>query len=138
MLNVRSIGDDTKSGQIHDFDCLASMETWLHLDDRSQQQIGDITGTGLSFHHKPRKGRKGRGVGVIARTALNIEVLPHSPFSSFEHIELSIATCKAHVHLIVIYCPPPSKKNGLSVSTFLSEFTMSLESVSTVPGHSFM
>ena len=70
----------------------------------------------------------GREVGIITKSALKIKVLSHSPFSSFEHIEISIVTCKAGVHLIVIYRPPPSKKNGLLVPIFLSEFAMFLES----------
>ncbi len=82
LLNVRSIGDDTKSGQIHDFvtsenfDCLALTETWLRPDDRSQQQIGDITGTGLSFHHRPRKGRKGGGSASLQGLPLRSKFCP--------------------------------------------------------------
>ncbi len=87
LLNVRSIGDDTKSGQVHDFvtaenfDCLELTETWLCPDDMSQQQIGDITGTGLSFHHKPRKSRKGGGGGSasLQRMPQSSKLLPNMP-----------------------------------------------------------
>ena len=50
-------------------------------------------------------------------------------------MEVSVSTCKIHVHLLVVYRPPPLKKNGLSVSTFVTEFTTFLELVVTSPGH---
>ncbi len=56
LLNVRSIGDDTTSGQIHDFvttedfDCLALTEMWLCPDDRSQQQIDRRSEEGGPIH----------------------------------------------------------------------------------------
>ena len=84
------------------------METWLSVDEHSQQQIGDIKGSHLSFHHRPMRGRKGGGVGVLTGATLEVKPMPHSSFKSFEHTEVSIATSKTHVHLIVIYRPPPS------------------------------
>ncbi len=74
-------------------------------------------------------------MGILTKTNLKTKVLAHSPFTSFEHMEASIATCKTHVHLLVIYHPPPSKNNGLSVGMFLTEFATFLESVIIAPGH---
>ncbi len=141
VLNVRSIGTDAKSGQINDFalaeglDCLALTETWLRSDDRADQQIGDISLNGFTFHHKPRDQRRGGGVGILTKSLLKVRALPHKPHTSFESIEASIATSKSHVHLVVVYRPPPSKKNKLTVASFLAEFTSYLETIVLTPGH---
>ena len=106
LLNVRSIGADVRSGQICDFiqsenfAFAALTEMWHSADDKSEQQIGDISGENYSFQHHPRNGQKGRGVGILCTHTLKL--LPYTPFISFEHIKLSIATSKAHLHLVVI------------------------------------
>ena len=83
------------------------------------QQIGDITNPGLVFHHCPCSHRNGGGVGVLSKTNLKVKVLPHNDYISFEYME---ATLKAHVHLVVVYHPPPSAKNKSTVPLFMSEF----------------
>ena len=138
-MNIRSIGNDSKSGQIYDFamqkgfDHLAMIEAWLTSDDRSQQQIDDITGHNMAFHHRPRSGR--REGGILLKSSLKIKPLSHGSFKSFEHTEVSVATAKVHVRLIVVYRPVPSTKHGLTVSMFLEEFSTYLESIITSPGH---
>ena len=51
-------------------------------------------------------------------------------FKSFEHINLNVVSGKLNTRLIVIYRPPPSKKNKLTTSMFFTEFHDLLELMS--------
>ena len=101
----------------------------------SKQQIGDISGKNYSFQHRPRNGRKGGGVGILCKHSLKSKLLPYTPIISFKHIELSIATSKAHVRLVVIYRPTPSTKNKFTVNQFLTGFATFLEMLTISQGH---
>ena len=103
---------------VEGLDCLVLTETWLRSDDRSSQQIGDISLNGFTFHQKSRNQRRGGGVGILTKSLLKVRALPLKSHTSLESMEVSIATSKSHVHLVVVYRPPPSRKNKLTVILF--------------------
>ena len=115
LLNIRSVGDDTKAGKIrdlveNDLDDLhlaIFTETWLRPDQTSSHQIGDITPPGYVFHHRARQGRKGGGVGILLKSIMKAKVQPTSTFSSFEYMNMVITLSNMNIHLIAIYRPPP-------------------------------
>ncbi len=107
LLNVRSLGDDVKSGKIRTFiendeptmDGALFVETWLKSDHTSSQQIVDITPPpGYEFHHRARQGRWGGGVGALIRSGLKTKMLPLSKFDSFEYMNLSIEVSTTTIH----------------------------------------
>ena len=50
-----------------------------------------------------------------------------SNFTSFEHLEVSISHGKFKIRLVLIYRPPPSKKNKLTIPMFFGEFSQLVE-----------
>ena len=84
--------------------------------------------------HIPRNtGQRGGGVGIIYKNSLDIRVVSHdSSFSSFEHTEHLLKLC-TWIRLIVIYRPPPSSANRLTVAQFLEEFSIFLEYLVLLP-----
>ena len=68
-FNARSVRN--KSDEICDFvvendlDVCAISETWLSGNDSDKIVCGDITPTGYSLKHMPRKGRRGGGVALL-------------------------------------------------------------------------
>ena len=47
--------------------------------------------------------------------------------TSFEHLDVTICYGKFKAHLVIIYRPPPSRKNKLTVSMFFEEFSQLIE-----------
>ncbi len=140
LLNVRSFGDDKKAQRVKDFveqehlDGAVFTETWTKSDDTSAHQIGDITPTGFNFYHHPRCGSRGSRVGLLLKSNMKVKNLPHNSYQSFEHMQVSITASKAHINLLIIYRPPPSTKNRLTVDQFFHEFGTLLEEVTISPG----
>lgn len=113
---------------------IALTETWLKNKDRDAIKIAEITPPGYKFLHYPRRGRRGGGVAVLMRTAIQASLLPAEPVKSFESIEITLTTGSACIRLLVLYRPPPSKKNKLSKAMFLEEFADLLERRSLASG----
>ncbi len=88
-------------------DCLVLTEIWLWSDDRSCQQIGDISLNGFTFHHQPRNQRRGGSVGILTKSLSKVRALPLKSHTSFESM----------------------------VKSFLLEFASYLESIVLTPGH---
>ncbi len=117
LLNVRSIGDDVKSGKITDMMvteepaivCTIFTETWLWPDQTSTQQIGDITPPPrLCFSTLCQAGQERRWGGVLLKSSIKVKILPLSTFESFEYIDMSIVIANTNIHWIAIYrthCP---------------------------------
>ena len=90
--------------------------------------IRDTCPKGYNMSHIPRNtGQRGRDVGIIYNNYLDIRVVSlDSSFSSFGHTEHLLKLC-TWIGLIVIYRPPPSSANRLTVAQFLEEFSIFLE-----------
>ena len=59
-------------------DILAVTETWLSGDDRDNPSLADLTSTlpNYQWHHIPRKGRQGGGVGVCIKKGFKVRLYP--------------------------------------------------------------
>lgn len=105
-------------------------ESWLSDSKKGEcisSQFRSLL-SGYEIYSKPRAKRKGGGVAVIARQNVKVKTNKTPVRSSFESMDLSITVKPEVIHLIVIYRPPPSKKNGSTVTQFFQEFTELLES----------
>ena len=131
VLNTRSVKN--KTDKIKDYvvdnnaDITAITETWLSSGSADKVPIGDLCPTGYLFPNEPRKGRRGGGVGLLHKSALPIKSQPVTPFKSFEYAEYLLKSTVSQIRIIVVYRPPPSKKNGLNTGMFLQEFSTFLE-----------
>ncbi len=112
---------------------LAITETWYKGDQRDDYSIADIRNTlpNYELYHVPRQGKRGGGVGILVRHGLNVKqnnIL--GKYDSFEHIDMQITSASSSLRLVVIYRPPPNKKNKLTVALFHDEFSSLLDSLS--------
>ena len=107
LFNIGSIGTNQKATLLKDFvlqediHCTIQTETWLQPGPWSTQQIGDITGPGFHFHHKPRAFRKGGGVGAICKSAIKVKPLEVLPVSSFEYLILH--SKNSSIRIVIVY-----------------------------------
>ncbi len=128
LLNARSVNN--KSTEISEFihdnniDVLALTETWLKKGDDSV--INDLCPEGYSFVGKPRSSKtakRGGGLGFVHRDIFDIKTISSTTFNSFENMCLILkAKAKASLCIVLVYRPPPNKKNKLSVPQFMEEF----------------
>jgi exonuclease III len=131
FLNARSVKNKTTIINDHvtekDLDVLALNETWLAAEDGLAS--AGITPPGYCLHQVPRKhGRSGYGgIAVLCKRSLDVKITVPEQCKSFECME-ALFTCDGTcVRLIVIYRPPPSKKNNLTVKDFMTDFSTYLE-----------
>ncbi len=139
VMNTRSVNN--KALMVKDYvvsnksDIAALTETWLNGDQSDVQTIGDLTPKGYKLPHEPRLTGRGGGVGLLHQKSLRITPLKGTSFKSFEYSELVLHVPSKQFRIIVLYRPPPSKKNKLTVTKFLEDFSVFLEHMSTTPGH---
>ena len=73
----------------------------------------------------------GGGVGLLYKTVLNVKSRPTNPsFKRFEYMDCTFIHYKS-VRIIVVYRPPPSTDNALTVDLFFNEFSILMEEVIT-------
>ena len=89
------------------------------------------------MHHTPRPGRGG-GIGFIFKNTLDIKLQSTTYFKSFEYIECLLKSDGSWIRMIVLYRPPPSTRNKLTVNMFFEDFTVLLENLSTSSGELVM
>ena len=123
LLNVRSIRNKgafiTDHVLQHDIDMLCLTETWLSTDDESL--VASITPDGYTFHHLPRQGRRGGGVGIMLKSSFCVA-------DSFECIELVFRgpSVPSTLRMFVIYRRPSSGCKATPFRPFLDEFSQLL------------
>ena len=131
-LNARSIRNKTliiKDFVVdYDVDIAAITETWLR-DNGDDLIIRELCPTGYKLVHKPRISCTGGGVGFLYKENIGFEhITYHSEFRYFECLDVTFASSNS-IRTLVIYRPPCSTVNGLSVNLFLDEFSTLLEEV---------
>ncbi|KAG1714818.1 Papilin [Nymphon striatum] len=111
-------------------------ESWMSDSPNHQLTINQFRSllSGYDMLSCPRKFRKGGGIAVIVRQNLKVKINVKKKFSSFESMDLCIQVGSDMIHLIVVYRPPPSKKNKLTSNQFFSEFGTLLECAVVSPG----
>lgn len=141
VWNAASIKKNNCSTSLIDFivtnrlDMLAITETWLKGDDRDNRVLADLANSLLDFnvHHVPRSnGAAGGGICIIIRKGFVVTINKCSVFASFEHMDVTINSTSKSLRLVVIYRPPPSKKNKTTTSMFLDEFSTLIERLAMI------
>ena len=139
FLNCRSICNKTIS--LHDFidskklDLFAIAETWTR-ESGDEATFQEMMPPGYKYIHAPRviSGRGG-GVAVVCKSNLEITVQDSTASGKYRQFELldSIVQFKPQqIRLLVVYRPPPSKKNGLKLEKFWKEWSKLLEKLSSL------
>ena len=112
----------------NDIDVMALTETWLYSDEQENSvYINKLVPKGYRFVHTPRQdGRVGGGVGLLCRK--NIKLRAQKPRNSvvsgitqFEYQECILSITKdqrSNILLFVVYRPPPTSVNKLSIKAF--------------------
>ena len=116
----------------HDFDVLALCETWLGtISDK--KCIADLVLNGYSIKSVPRKTVSvGGGVALIYRSSLKVKLVKQTSFSAVSHFEYAVFMTehnKSNFTCIVIYRPPPSKRNKFKNSVFHEEWALFLSEI---------
>ena len=83
--------------------------------------------------NSPRPSRGG-GVGLIYKSQFDIKKQNATDFKSFEYMECILKNNGNWLRIVVVYRPPPSKKNKLTAVMFLTEFQILLEKLATASG----
>ena len=138
VLNCRSVNNKASFIQdtILDFklDCAALTETWLsHIEENNRVTISNLLPDNYDILHVPRKSRGG-GVGFVFKNHLKTKLDFIDNFTSFECCSILVQSQSATIRFIVLYRTPPSSKNNIKKSTFISEFADLLEQSSTFSG----
>ncbi|XP_070543766.1 uncharacterized protein [Ptychodera flava] len=138
--NVRSVCNKaTEVGDYiteHNIDLLAMTETWIK--DTNSHVINECTPNGYSFCHTPLNMSSGGGVALVYKSIMKL--LSWKPFN-FKSFEATLATLSYNgisIKLIVLYRPPPNKRNKFTIQQFLSEFGILLEQLSSCDSHLFI
>ena len=135
VLNARSVRN--KALFVKDYlvdqqiDIMALTETWLSQNG-DEHVIEELCPNGFVFKHVPRSEwgeDTGGGVGLLYNRSIKLQQRPVQNFNSFEIIDfdLSMAVTNTKLRILVIYRPPPSINNELTVNMFLNDFSDLLE-----------
>ena len=112
-------------------DVMVLTETWLGHED--QVIINEITPPQYTFFNVPGPADIHGGIAILCKAQLNLRLVPITfDFSTFEYSV--IADLKRCIHYVIIYRPPPSVKNQLKTSTFLTDFDNFLDAINILPG----
>lgn len=134
LLNTRSVCHKTCTVfdivNEHQLDLFAITETWLSQNG-DEVLLRELTPPNFDFIHVPRASRGG-GVGLVYKKSLCFSTVHTVNYNSFESLE--VFSAPANLRVVVIYRPPPSAKNKLTVNQFLDEFTDYTQLLNTTPG----
>ena len=101
-------------------------ETWLHFEKNDVTAL--VKDKGYILRHSFRKDREGGGVGVIVKDNIRNKQIPCKPYTSFEHVMVSIKTNGVSLVLATLY-----RLQEVSITSFFSEFTEYLGALSVLP-----
>ena len=128
LINARSLmnkwDDIVDHINDHNLDLLGVTDTWIPA---SLTDLPLTPPTGYSIISVPRPSRRGGGIALLYRSSY--DVLKQTPMKcvSYEMLEVTIRSSSRMIRLIILYRPPPSKKNGFTVNQFIDEFENLLE-----------
>ena len=130
LINIQSVSNKTIQirEMINDraFDIVALIETWLMESDSAK--INEMTPFTHTFHHIPREGKRGGGVGLFASKALtHLRVQKRIEVESFEYMEVIFKCSGQWILCLVVYRPP-----GPSVNNFIEKFRNLLDLIDMV------
>ena len=88
---------------------------------------------GFKFEHVPRRTGKGGGVGVVYKSSIKSVKNKTDNYSSFDCVELLLASKGDSIRLCVVY-RPPAGKHAQPVSVFMEQFQDYMDSQATSSG----
>ena len=134
FLNSQSCRNKTETIQDliieSDAEIIFITETWLKPSG-DEVIINDLTPPGFHCTSIPRLSGPGGGLCIIARDNLNLQTTTITSYKSFECCECSLYASGQSTKFTCLYRPPPSKKNKLKVSDFVTEFETLMDSFIT-------
>ncbi len=109
-------------------DILAVTETWIG-SSADAQVFSALAPPGYNILHVARPDERPGGVAVLFKEGLGVKTVNRKDdvFTQFEHMECSVKTDTTQVRLCLIYRPPPSTKNGFSITDFFDEWSAYLD-----------
>ena len=123
----------------HDIDILALTETWLTNTPKDEYYTKELSFSGYKLINVPHPGGGGHGggVGIIHKDCLSAQTVATTGagYTTFEHCDVQFTNNSGLLNIIVVYHPPPTKRNGHTVGAFLDEFRSLLEDRISSPGH---
>ena len=90
---------------------------------------------GYYFYRIPRKNSRGGGVGMLLKKNIRMKTQSQTQFTSFEYIDVIVKCSDTSTRMVIIYRPPPSKKNQLNNTLFFEEFSKLMEPLIISPGN---
>ena len=137
-MNAGSIKNKTTS--IHDYivqsniDIMAVSETWLYAnDEENAPYINKVTPCNYEMKHAASRkdGHIAGGVAIIFRKSLKVHIKNSSNFScamtdQFEYMVCDVfhnTDSRSKVTFVIVYRPPPSKRNNLKLKLFWKDWT---------------
>ena len=125
LMNARSVRN--KVDDIKDYiaenhvDVLAITESHLRSDD--DVVVGELTPPGYSLTHVPRASRSGGGVAIIHHEEIKAHILnSETKYHTFEALEVTLSCENTSLRMVVIYRPPRSTINAVTINDFIEEF----------------
>ena len=116
----------------HDYDIVAICETWLGTSDYDDTCVNGLLPPNYGIHMADRRdGRQGGGVVLAYKQSLNIKCKEPVTCTQFECIICAVTLNNIHTNIIVVYRPPASQQNNLSISAFLTEWAQFLSQHTT-------
>ncbi|XP_072021334.1 uncharacterized protein [Amphiura filiformis] len=119
----------------HDIDVLCLTETWLRPDD--PVVIEELSPPGYSFINVPRNSEVDHhgGIGILFKSQLHLGLSANVQLPTFETFEYTVVSNTSRTFtIIVVYRPPPSKVNKLTLATYLENIDEFLSGVDLLPG----
>ena len=134
LINVRSVNNKTIEFQemiaSYSLDMIVVTETWLNGDDKVV--LGNMCPDNFTVHHNPRKSGIGGGLAFLHRNNIKVSPLQSPTYRTMETMMLSINTQAHNYHVVIVYRPPPSAKNKLTVPMFKEDLSSLLKSCAVV------
>ena len=114
--------------QSNKLDILAVTKTWSNKNTKFSS-AAEVLNTIRDFAvlEAPRLTGRGGGLAVFFRKSLKITKYTDITFQSFEHLDLSVTFGNFNTRMVLVYRPPPSKKNNLTPTTFFTDFSDLIE-----------
>ena len=107
----------------HGYDIFGICETWF-CSDTADTHINALLPPGYSIHHVNRHNdERGGGVALVYKDSIPIKLCKHVFLTQFEYMKCSVELNKKNIDIFVVYRPPPSPTNGLTVSAFITEWS---------------
>ena len=145
-MNIGSLKNKTIG--LHDYildkklDVLVLTETWLFKDEQENLIYrAELLPNNYTIMHVPRtNGQTGGGIAVIYRDNFTIHFTNSSnthenAFNQFEFLDCKLEKTRTKngrfLRILVVYRPPPTRKNGLKLKSFWKQWTEFLSTVAS-------